>query len=205
MSTSTTTGQVVSATTPAGQIIDMKTGYGTPWMQKWMQGIGATINAAFDQQKNLLPNSIPTPTATTIGGVKAIAGAVSQWIRSIGTDGTPQLSQPAFSDISGTASETQIPPLAQLSGAVTPGQVPQLSQLNGKVIAAQVPSLSALNGAVTADQVPDLSDLNGQITEAQLPAGLFSGTIVTAKLTGGGTNGSMTFVNGSLQSQVAAT
>ena len=36
------------------------------------------------------------------------------------------------------------------------------------------------------------------------PGGL-SATIITAKLTGGGSNGSMTFVNGSLVSQVAAT
>jgi len=33
----------------------------------------------------------------------------------------------------------------------------------------------------------------------------YTGTIVTAKLTGGGTNGSMTFVNGVVVSQVAAT
>jgi hypothetical protein len=33
----------------------------------------------------------------------------------------------------------------------------------------------------------------------------FSGTIVTAKLTGGGSNGSMTFANGRLVSEVAAT
>lgn len=38
-----------------------------------------------------------------------------------------------------------------------------------------------------------------------LTAGLFSGTVVTAKLTGGGTNGSMTFVNGRLTAQKAAT
>jgi len=37
------------------------------------------------------------------------------------------------------------------------------------------------------------------------PPTTFSGTIVTAKLTGGGANGSMTFVNGVLTSQVAAT
>ena len=33
----------------------------------------------------------------------------------------------------------------------------------------------------------------------------FSGTIVTAKLTGGGTNGSMTFTNGVLTSSTPAT
>jgi hypothetical protein len=35
--------------------------------------------------------------------------------------------------------------------------------------------------------------------------GLFSGKIVTAKLTPGGTNGSMTFSNGRVTAQVAAT
>lgn len=33
----------------------------------------------------------------------------------------------------------------------------------------------------------------------------YTGTIVTAKLTSGGTNGSMTFVNGVVTAQVAAT
>lgn len=33
----------------------------------------------------------------------------------------------------------------------------------------------------------------------------FTGTITTAKLTGGGTNGSMTFQNGTLVAEVAAT
>jgi hypothetical protein len=33
----------------------------------------------------------------------------------------------------------------------------------------------------------------------------FTGTIITAKLTGGGTNGSITLVNGKIISQVAAT
>ncbi len=42
-----------------------------------------------------------------------------------------------------------------------------------------------------------LSYLNG--------TNLFSGTITTAKLTGGGTNGSMVFVNGRLVNEVAAT
>jgi hypothetical protein len=40
---------------------------------------------------------------------------------------------------------------------------------------------------------------------ATLPQAGISATIATAKLTGGGTNGSMTFVNGVLTAQVAAT
>jgi hypothetical protein len=40
---------------------------------------------------------------------------------------------------------------------------------------------------------------------AVTPAVGFSGTIVTAKLTGGGANGSMTFVNGILTAETPAT
>lgn len=43
-----------------------------------------------------------------------------------------------------------------------------------------------------------------QAVTGQFNAG-FSGTIVTAKLTGAGVNGSMTFVNGVLTAQTAAT
>lgn len=205
MSTSITKGQVVSATAPTGVIVDTKTGYATPFFQKWLQGIGATINTAFDQQSNLTPNAIPAPGPASLGGIKSVVGVVSQWIRAIGTDGTPELSQPSFSDLSGTAAQTQIPPLSSLSGAVTPGQVPQLSQLSGKVTPAQVPDLSTLNGAVTPGQVPPLSDLTGRITDAQLPADGISVTITTAALTALGAQGSQTFTNGILTAQVQAT
>jgi hypothetical protein len=40
---------------------------------------------------------------------------------------------------------------------------------------------------------------------SQLFGGGFTGTIATAKLTGGGANGSMTFTNGVLTSQTPAT
>lgn len=52
---------------------------------------------------------IPTPTATSLGGVYSNAGATSQWIRAINTNGSVTLSQPAFSDISGTISASQLP------------------------------------------------------------------------------------------------
>lgn len=205
MSTSITKGQVVSATAPAGQIVDAKTGYATPFFQKWLQGIGSTINAAFDQQQNLLPDSIPAPTPTSLGGVQSVLAVASKWISAITTTGVAILTQPAFSDISGTAEQSQIPPLSQLSGSVTAGQVPQLSQLNGKVIPAQVPDLSSLNGGVTPGQVPPLSDLTGRITDAQLPADGISVIITTAALTALGAQGSMTFTNGILTTQVQAT
>lgn len=202
---SVTGGNVVSATAPTGQVVDPKTGFATPFFQKWLQGIGATINNAFDQQSNLTPNAVPAPTPTSLGGVNSVVGQSGKFVSAITTAGVLELTQPAFSDLSGTASGSQVPPLAQLSGSVTAGQVPQLSQLNGKVTPSQVPDLSTLNGSVTSAQVPPLSDLSGRITEAQLPSAGISVTITTAALTGGGSTGSMTFTNGILTGQVQAT
>jgi hypothetical protein len=50
-----------------------------------------------------------------------------------------------------------------------------------------------------------LSQIGGQITTAQLPAGLFTGTVTLAKITGGGANGSLTLVNGSVSAYTPPT
>lgn len=52
-------------------------------------------------------DALPTPTPTTLGGVKSLAATSHQFLTSIGTDGTPTKAQPAFTDISGTALITQ--------------------------------------------------------------------------------------------------
>jgi len=195
---------IVSATTPSSPLTNKDGTITFAWM-KYFQNIGSLLNQVFDQEANLQPGAIPLPTATSIGGVEAVGPVAHEWINSIGTDGTPTLSQPAFSDLSGAATASQVPALSGLSGAVTAGQVPQLSQLSGRVTPAQVPDLSTLNGAVTPAQVPNLSDLNGQITEAQLPTAGLSVLIHTAALTSGGTQGSLTFTNGILTAEVPAT
>lgn len=214
------TKPIVSVTTPTGPIVDTQTGQPTFAFMKWLQGIGNTVNLAFTAQGTLSSDSIPFPTANALGGITTAGPVTHQWINAIDGTGTPQLSQPAFTDLSGTATALQVPVLSVLRGSVTPSQVPQLSQLNGSVTPGQVPvlsdllgavtpgqvpDLSALNGSVTASQVPALSVLSGQITEAQLPAAGETVTITTAKLTTAGTNGSMTFTNGILTGQVAAT
>ena len=50
-----------------------------------------------------------TPTTTLLGGSKAISASGSQFLTGLGTDGVYTRAQPAFSDISGTASAAQIP------------------------------------------------------------------------------------------------
>lgn len=46
---------------------------------------------------------LPNPSSSSLGGVQSAAAVSHQWINSISTSGVPALSQPAFSDISGTA------------------------------------------------------------------------------------------------------
>lgn len=58
------------------------------------------------------------------------------------------------------------------------------------------PSFSDISGTATAAQIPALSALTGAITTSQLPPGGFSGSVPLAKLTTGGTNGSLTVVAG---------
>lgn len=196
---------IVSVTTPAGPLIDVKTGFALFGFTKWMQYVGQLLNQVFSNQGMISPDAIPFPTATSLGGVTTAGPTANEFINAIGTDGVPVLAQPSFSNLSGTAIASQIPALSALSGSVTPSQVPPLQNLNGKVMAGQVPDLQDLNGAVTPSQVPALSALSGNITTSQLPPSGLSVVIVTAKLTGGGANGSMTFTNGLLTGQVAAT
>ena len=52
--------------------------------------------------------AIPHPTPTSLGGIFSNVGAAHMWVASINTDGSVTLSQPAFSDISGTISAGQL-------------------------------------------------------------------------------------------------
>src|SRR6185437_6701450 len=51
--------------------------------------------------------ALATPTTSAIGGVEAINSVSHEWINSINTSGVPQLSQPAFSDLSGSVTSSQ--------------------------------------------------------------------------------------------------
>ena len=59
---------------------------------------------------------IPNPSASTLGGVQSAAAVSNQWINSISTSGVPALSQPAFTNISGSVAAGQMP---ALTGDVT--------------------------------------------------------------------------------------
>ncbi|HUY12410.1 MAG TPA: hypothetical protein VMX16_02115 [Terriglobia bacterium] len=83
---------------------------------------GAWPNQTVSLSGVIPPSSMPAPSSSTLGGVES-AGAIShEWINSISTAGIPALSQPAFSDVGGTATLAQLPStLAQFTGAITAG------------------------------------------------------------------------------------
>jgi len=83
---------------------------------------GAWPNQAISLAGVIPSSDLPAPTQTTLGGVKAAPTISHEWINSISTAGVPALSQPAFSDLSGTAGLSQLPStLAQYGGTVTVG------------------------------------------------------------------------------------
>ena len=50
----------------------------------------------------------PAPTTTTFGGVKDIAAVATKFVSAV-TGGVPQLTQPAFTDLSGLLAAGQLP------------------------------------------------------------------------------------------------
>jgi hypothetical protein len=62
---------------------------------------------------------LPNPSATTIGGIESLAATSHQWINTISTAGVPSSTQPAFTDLSGAATASQLPaPSASTIGGV---------------------------------------------------------------------------------------
>lgn len=79
-----------------------------------------------------------------------------------------------------------------------------LAQTIAHVTHKWLDSYDAATGLFTASQ-PDFSDISGNLATSQLPTAGLSVTITTAALTGGGTQGSMSFTNGILTAQTPAT
>jgi hypothetical protein len=69
-----------------------------------------TTNASNIASGTLAAARLPNPSASSIGGVRSAAAVAHQWFNSISTTGVPSQTQPAFTDLSGTAADTQLPP-----------------------------------------------------------------------------------------------
>lgn len=67
-----------------------------------------TTNAANISSGTLPAARLPNPSASTLGGIESYASVSHQWINTISTSGVPGSTQPAFSDVSGTAASNQV-------------------------------------------------------------------------------------------------
>jgi len=65
---------------------------------------GGAATPAF---RALVGADLPNPSASTLGGVQSLTCAANQWLNSISVSGVPACAQPAFSNISGTATAAQ--------------------------------------------------------------------------------------------------
>jgi hypothetical protein len=122
-----------------------------------------TTNAANISSGTLPASRLPNPAPTTLGGIKSNIGAAHQWVKSINTDGSVSLSQPAFSDLTGNL---PTPGISTLGGVFA----------NGGATHQWVSSLNT-DGTVTFTR-PAFSDISGTISSAQFPSVTGSGAVV---------------------------
>jgi hypothetical protein len=76
-------------------------GLGTP------AAVASFLDAAINGE--IGPSQLPTPTASTLGGVKSATAPGNQFQTGIDTSGNPLFAQPAFSNISGIIVDAQLP------------------------------------------------------------------------------------------------
>lgn len=72
-----------------------------------------TTNAGNISSGTLPAGRLPTPTASTLGGVQSLTCSTSNWFRTLSTAGVFGCSQPSFSDLTG-----QVAAASQISGQV---------------------------------------------------------------------------------------
>jgi hypothetical protein len=132
-----------------------------------------TGSAAQPTFRSLVGADLPNPSASSLGGVQSVAAITSNWIRSISTSGVPALSQPAFTDISGSITPAQCPnPSATTTGCIE-SYVAVANQWINSISTSGVPSSTQ----------PNFSNIAGNATLSQLPS--ISNNSVLANNSGG--------------------
>ena len=167
----------------------------TTTTKKYKSSTGDGVNAtapvwsqvAFaDLSGSASASQLPNPSSSTLGGVESYASVSHQWINTISTSGVPSSTQPAFSDVSGTA-------------AVNQGGTGQTSYTDGQLLIGNSSGNTLTKATLTAGTNITITNGNGSISIAA--SGGASGTVVKGanlscvsggstinNQTGGGTN-----------------
>lgn len=132
-----------------------------------------TGSAATPTFRSLVGADLPNPSSSSLGGVQSAASVSHQWINSISTSGVPALSQPAFTDISGTATGAQLPN----PSATTLGGVESYAAVTNQWINA-----ISTSGVPSSTQ-PNFTNIAGNASLGQLPS--ISNNSILANNSGG--------------------
>lgn len=181
------------------------------WIRSYDSTTGlftASQPAFSDIPGTVAPTQLPTPTASTLGGVKSLVSVSHKFLTQIGTDGSVSQAQPDYSDLTGTpqlpitksaVASNWIRSYDSTTGLFTASQ-PAFTDLTGTASTAQVPSLDAskittgqialarggtgadLSGTGGASQVLKQSTLGGVITVGQLGFSDLTGSVSAAQL-----------------------
>lgn len=108
--------------------------------------------------------ALPNPSSSTLGGVQSAAAQSNKWINSISTSGVPALSQPAFTDVSGSVAAAQMPALT--------GDITTSSGAVATTIGATKVTNAMLAGSIAASKLVG-SDI---ATVGTVTTGVWSGT-----------------------------
>ncbi len=84
--------------------------------------------------------SLATPTTTSIGGVEAVTPIAHEWVNSISSAGVPSLSQPSFSDLTGSVAATQMPALTGDVTSTAGSTATTVGKIQGKAVSSSAPT-----------------------------------------------------------------
>ena len=96
----------------------------------------------------LVGADLPVPSSSTLGGVESLAAVSHKWIKTISTAGVPAATQPAFSDVSGSATCGQLPALTGDTTTSAGSCATTTAKING----TSVPASAAVLGTNSSSQ-----------------------------------------------------
>jgi len=132
---------------------------------------GATINTTTGVV------TLGNPGASTLGGIESLAATSHQWINTISTSGVPSSTQPAFTDISGSATLAQFP--TEANNTVL-GNISGSTAVPVALTATQLTTIPNIATASLQGMVPALTD-------AQIVVGKTASNVQAVTLSGDAT------------------
>ncbi len=92
---------------------------GSAWGTSYTVGSAANNLVQLNGSAQILSSMIPNPSASTLGGVESLTVVSHNFMTGISTSGVPSQAQPAFTDISGTLTNSQLPTSGVTAGSYT--------------------------------------------------------------------------------------